>query len=592
MFLVNWTAVVWRAYRRTDCCFMVLSDNLPVFYWTFIYYRPPLWLCLLCVARANLACGGVVKLHRHAWPHTPLCRHSMQQLFETLGLEPSVTLADIKAAYRCLAKKYHPDKNRSAEATALFQQLNYAYNILTNIGAIQKNDYVPNQQSDNKLCYISLSTKENTLSVTIDIVDVMLLVFIEECKAYHGVSPTHRGQHGLQLYFAYTSPDDSETYGSISLTFYPTTARLLVQGSSYLLWVDEHMPVICARAEHNFMENASRWNGITKRLGIGLKRDSRPTMSTRMTRASTRAMSSLDATVSTVPVSPIPDATVSTVPVSSISDATVSTVPVSSISDATVSTVPVSSLSDATVSTVSVSSISDATVFTVPVSSISDATVSTVPVSSISDATVYTVPVSSISDANVSTVSVSSISDATVSTVPVSSISDATVLTVPVSSISDATVSTVPVSSISDATVFTVRVSYISDAAVYTARVVHIGCHCIHCACVVHIGCHCVHCACVVNIGCHCVHCACVVHIGCHCVHCACVVHIGCRCIHCARVVHIGCHCVHCACVVHTGCHCIHCACVVNTGCHCVHCARVVHIGCHCVHCVHARWYW
>ena len=181
MFLVNWTAVVWRAYRHTDGCFMALSDNLPVFYWTFIYYRPPLWLCLLCVARANLAYGGVVKLHRHAWPHTPLCRHSMQQLFETLGLQPSATLADIKAAYRCLAKKYHPDKNRSAEATALFQQLGYAYNILTNIDAIQKNDYVPNQQSDNKLCYISLSTKENTLAVTIDIVDVMFLVFIEEC---------------------------------------------------------------------------------------------------------------------------------------------------------------------------------------------------------------------------------------------------------------------------------------------------------------------------------------------------------------------------------------------------------------------------
>ena len=358
----------------------------------------------------------------------------MQLLFETLGLEPSATFADIKAAYRCLAKKYHPDKNRSAEATALFQQLNYAYNILTDIGTIQKNDYVPNQQSDNKLCYISLSTKENTFSVTIDIVDVMFLVFIEECKAYHGVSPTDRGQHGLQLYFAYTSPDDSETYGSISLTFYPTTARLLVQGSSYLLWVDEHMPVIYARAEHNFMENASRCNGITKRLGIGLKRDSRPTMSRRMTRASTRAMSSLDATVSTVPESPISDATVSTVAVSSLSDTTVSTVPESSISDATVSTVAVSSLSDPTVSTVPVSSISDATVSTAPVSSISDPTVSTVPVSSISDATVSTVPVSSISDPTVSTVPVSSISDATVSTVPVSSLSDDTASTVPVSS--------------------------------------------------------------------------------------------------------------------------------------------------------------
>ena len=278
--------VVWRVYRHTDCCFMIFIDSLCVFYWIFTYYRPPLWICLLCVARANLASGGVVKLYRHAWLHTPQCRRSMQQLFETLGLEPTATLAEIKAAYRCLAKKFHPDRNRSSEATALFQQLNHAYNILTNLGAIPDTERANNQQGDNKLCHISLSTKENTFSVTIDIVDFMFLVFVEECKVYHGVSPIDRGQHGLLFYFAYTSPNDSETYGSISLTFYPTTARLLVQGSSYLLWIDEHMPMIYARAEYKYMENASKWNDATKRLGIGLRRS---TETRRLTRASAKA---------------------------------------------------------------------------------------------------------------------------------------------------------------------------------------------------------------------------------------------------------------------------------------------------------------
>ena len=265
---------------------MFFIDNLCVFYWNFTYHRPPLWICLLCVARDNLASGGVVKLHRHAWLHTFLCRRSMQQLFETLGLEPTATLAEIKAAYRCLAKKFHPDRNRSSEATALFQQLNHAYNILTNLGAIPDNERANNQQGDNKLCHISLSTKDNTFSVTIDIVDVMFLVFVEECKVYHGVSPIDRGQHGLQFYFAYTSPNDSETYGSISLTFYPTTARLPVQGSSYLLWINEHIPVIYARTEYNYMENASKWNAATKRLGIDLRRS---TETRRLTRASSKA---------------------------------------------------------------------------------------------------------------------------------------------------------------------------------------------------------------------------------------------------------------------------------------------------------------
>ena len=56
-----------------------------------------------------------------------------------------------------------------------------------------------------------------------------------------------------QLRFSYTSPGESEHYGSISLTFYPTTSRLLVQGLSYILWVDEHLPAISKRAEEQYM---------------------------------------------------------------------------------------------------------------------------------------------------------------------------------------------------------------------------------------------------------------------------------------------------------------------------------------------------
>ena len=109
--------------------------------------------------------------------------------------------------------------------------------------------YLTNKVTSN--CIIPLSTKENTFSVTIDIVDVMFLYVIEECKAYHRVSPNVRGQHSLQLNFAYTSPDDSETYGSISVMFYLTTAWLLMLGSFYVLWIDGYIPAIYARAEHN-----------------------------------------------------------------------------------------------------------------------------------------------------------------------------------------------------------------------------------------------------------------------------------------------------------------------------------------------------
>ena len=91
---------------------------------------------------------------------------------------------------------------------------------------------------------------------------------------------------GQQLRFPYTSPGESEHYGSISLTFYPTTSRLLVQGSSYLMWVEEHLPVICEQAEHRYMQDASSWTALARRRGIAIKREGRYVRNLRSSRSS------------------------------------------------------------------------------------------------------------------------------------------------------------------------------------------------------------------------------------------------------------------------------------------------------------------
>ncbi|KAL6045938.1 DnaJ-like protein [Balamuthia mandrillaris] len=51
--------------------------------------------------------------------------------YEVLGLEPNADEDEIKAAYRRLAMKWHPDKNPSPDATAKFQEISYAYRKLT-----------------------------------------------------------------------------------------------------------------------------------------------------------------------------------------------------------------------------------------------------------------------------------------------------------------------------------------------------------------------------------------------------------------------------------------------------------------------------
>jgi len=53
------------------------------------------------------------------------------KLYKRLGLSKTATLAEIKAAYKKLAVKYHPDKNPSPEAQEKFKEVSSAYEILS-----------------------------------------------------------------------------------------------------------------------------------------------------------------------------------------------------------------------------------------------------------------------------------------------------------------------------------------------------------------------------------------------------------------------------------------------------------------------------
>jgi DnaJ-class molecular chaperone len=51
--------------------------------------------------------------------------------YEILGVSKNASLEEIKAAYRRQALKWHPDKNKSPEATEKFKQINKAFEILS-----------------------------------------------------------------------------------------------------------------------------------------------------------------------------------------------------------------------------------------------------------------------------------------------------------------------------------------------------------------------------------------------------------------------------------------------------------------------------
>jgi len=61
--------------------------------------------------------------------------------YEVLGIEKDATQEQIKAAYRTLAKKYHPDVNDAANANAFFRLIQEAYETLNDPQKKREYDY-------------------------------------------------------------------------------------------------------------------------------------------------------------------------------------------------------------------------------------------------------------------------------------------------------------------------------------------------------------------------------------------------------------------------------------------------------------------
>ena len=66
----------------------------------------------------------------------------MKNFYEVLGISKNATIAEIKKAYRTLAMKYHPDRNKAKDASEKFKEISHAYEILSDPQKRQTYDQV------------------------------------------------------------------------------------------------------------------------------------------------------------------------------------------------------------------------------------------------------------------------------------------------------------------------------------------------------------------------------------------------------------------------------------------------------------------
>lgn len=54
-----------------------------------------------------------------------------KDFYTTLGVSKNATEAELKSAYRRLARQYHPDVNKTPEAEKKFKEISEAYQVLS-----------------------------------------------------------------------------------------------------------------------------------------------------------------------------------------------------------------------------------------------------------------------------------------------------------------------------------------------------------------------------------------------------------------------------------------------------------------------------
>ena len=139
---------------------------------------------------------------------------SNQTHYDILGVPNDADESQIKKAYRALSLKYHPDRNPSEEAKSKIQEINGAYEVLSNDQS--------RAQYDNELRFGNGGggipfTHMNSMNEFTDINNIFNMMFgggfpggmqgMPEIRVFHGGSPGGFNMHAQMFHNMHQRPE-------------------------------------------------------------------------------------------------------------------------------------------------------------------------------------------------------------------------------------------------------------------------------------------------------------------------------------------------------------------------------------------------
>ncbi|KAI8495381.1 hypothetical protein Bbelb_268360 [Branchiostoma belcheri] len=177
-----------------------------------------------------------------------------EELYSILGLSSTATHDDIVEAYKKEVRLYEEatklgKKSRVfKEAEAKHKEVSKSFMVLSDASRRQQYDdsgavTVPprfttrsSKQSKN------YCVNQNEQSLTIFLPPNMSSSWLATCEEHYATRAIDRGKNGRHIKTSFIDAKSKEVVGSVSLTVYESTEKILVQGSAYLLWFLETFP--------------------------------------------------------------------------------------------------------------------------------------------------------------------------------------------------------------------------------------------------------------------------------------------------------------------------------------------------------------